>query len=790
MSEFLKAAKSPFVWRFICHTFTYLLEPLEFLRRWGLVCPCHREERRAGRKQIKCDFNSRRLREVPEKVASVATSLRWRSANLTSGDLEGDTELHLGLVNSMRYAASESETRTKYCSNLPWAYARCNTKENAIDVIQQYESVPSSTHDVLTVETWQEFEADIRHLARTGELSDGWKEECDNFNLASLDESPGEGYHRSTHHLKVRGPGLLEVGVVAGVRQKENLKLVRKFMRTYKHDGRQIVRFEWRNWKRILQRRYRRFTPVRMQTKRFFERLYRMDAMACTDWTPYISKPGSVIVPAAQAETSVDGMAREFLTRVFAPLQYYSFPERKEVLAPDGSLVTQERETIFQVVKIHKGRSRTHVIPSFRSVVDKSVVSRLALHIQHFTLWDNTSSIGDDGRAVTHAYSNGDPVWLDPDQLANFATLRKDLVVYKKVEPSANFGQCQALSDAHQAKPQYKSLRDRDCPTLLVLAGLKQLGWKQSAANRPMIHDDATLKVCDSRGGVSSKPYYQCLLDIRQSLLLTSRLPSNAYQNYYQCILAGKRAESSQTDLELRSILKDTPAELLPLVDDNADVESLFALESADAPALAHAAVGDGIIGGVVLQPIQPKAEAQPKPVPKPKQVGFLPMDDEAPAPVVAKAKPKPSSSALAVAAGASISSSSSVAPIVAKAPPPLPPLPPPAGLPPPAEDGIIAGAAVVLQGGPKRNRNWQGCIAGPGDIYCDSYRPLVGKGYVNWILRVRFNGKTLENMDFNGSLRGSGPDRHQVGFLIHVFVFLDVYVAPLYIAGEEAICI
>jgi hypothetical protein len=49
MTEFMRACKDKSLWVFIRRGFFYLLQPLEQIRRWGLLCPCHAAQRAADR---------------------------------------------------------------------------------------------------------------------------------------------------------------------------------------------------------------------------------------------------------------------------------------------------------------------------------------------------------------------------------------------------------------------------------------------------------------------------------------------------------------------------------------------------------------------------------------------------------------------------------------------------------------------------------------------------------------------------------------------------------------------
>ena len=73
--------------------------------------------------------------------------------------------------------------------------------------IEQYESVGMFEHDETTIAIMEEFSADLNSLSSGCCPSEAWQEEHDAICTASLDESCGEGYHRSSHLAKLHAPG-------------------------------------------------------------------------------------------------------------------------------------------------------------------------------------------------------------------------------------------------------------------------------------------------------------------------------------------------------------------------------------------------------------------------------------------------------------------------------------------------------------------------------------------------------------------------------------------------------
>jgi hypothetical protein len=658
MTSFMQACQHGPLWNFIQHCFDFLIKPLEQFRRWGLLCPCHEQERRDGSKGFRhCVWNSRRLRYAKAKVESTVRWLRDQANNLTLLLVNGDAELHLNLVNALRAAAAEMETRFSYLKSLPWLYSTADTEQGARECVEQFDSVPIADHDEYTVDVMKEFGEDIRRLAQGDTPCPArWQAEVQAINTAALDESAGEGYHRSTNLAKKHGAASSIESIKQSTRTRENVKLAKTFAKKYKHAGRRVLRYEWKNFRRILQRtKAKRWTPVRMSIRKFYKRVYRMDAMAKENWGPFITQPGCIPEAIVAKETWAEELGREYLGTTLKPFRYYSFPETREVMADGGVLVQQKTTRFIQITKINKGASRTHTIPSILSRRN-SEKAKFAIHVQPLTLWREG-----EGDGISHVFVDSEPFWCEPSALASFTTLQKQLQVSTLVLPSEAYPECQALSCFEAAKPT-TALMDKDHPTVLVLAALKQLGWKQHP-NGSCTHNssNAMVRLCDSRGGPSHKPYYQCLLNVKKSLELCSGLPSNSRQSFYRCILAGKRAEASWSDRECRAALNDVDASCVAPMEAIEDGDGGVEVDGPLPIAAGGDDDGDGIIVGPSMEPVEP---VKKKVCTFAKQNGFLALPDGV---VVVEEKDEPGPGALPLEG---------------------PPLAPPLEPPPPLEHG------------------------------------------------------------------------------------------------------
>ena len=702
----LEACAHKAFWRWIVATRTLLMFPLESFRRWSMVCPCHEEERKAGTFKGPCVHDSRRLKGAWAEVQVREAQFLGSANNLdVEEDCEGDVELHTAMVTALRYVAVGLRVRFLYLCSIPWALATCDTVAGAKDCLEQWYAWAADLHDPYTRWFMSMFEGALIHLRDTGECALELAEEVRLLCYASLDESAGEGYHRSTNCERRRCAGAKLAYIKASTRIAANLKLVRGFLDKYRSKARRVVRYEWRNYKRVLKgtfvKRRRVETNVKMKPAAFYARLYRMDEKALENWAPLIDhvEPSS---EQAIVETDDDTVRREYYMATFKEGVYYRLAKRVDVV--DADRVRKERQdTYFQVLKIHAGKSRTKTIRAVKELHGASRAS-YSLAVQPLS-WLEVD--GDTGGQVV--YADGDPTWFTPAEMGTFPELSTALEEFRIVMPSASIGGCLVLHDAASAEPQY-ALMDEKCPVFLIIRELRRRGWKSISdkalkEGRRVEHTRANmaLKLCDIRGGVTARFYLQCVLDLPARLALVESIPPRHPQSYYKCLLRDIKVEPGLGDKRYLRLLRG---------------ESLLAIED-EAPPPPRAAVEGMEIREVGFAP-EPKAPA-PRPPASVAVVapeGLLPIGDEPPVEPKAKgrAKAKPRAKAMVPEPlGADVEIA-----VIAAPPPAVPKAKAPARLPRNYLDDVIGGGKVVFQ----------------------DYRPESGPAYPNYILHFTHDGK------------------------------------------------
>ena len=206
---------------------------------------------------------------------------RDRAEKLKEEDVEGDQELLGILKHLLLELASMLEDVFKYMDQPPWCFARCDTEQGCKDFLQKVAAHPMAQHDPLTRKLVAECGDHLKERAEGGELHSVLSDWVRFMRTTPLDESAGEGYHRSTNKEKERASASSSTHLKRTVRRAGALAHVRSWRRKYGIRGVACIRHEWYTWKHILQGEGKHMLrPKRVSTKRVIATVYREDAMA------------------------------------------------------------------------------------------------------------------------------------------------------------------------------------------------------------------------------------------------------------------------------------------------------------------------------------------------------------------------------------------------------------------------------------------------------------------------------------------------------------------------------
>jgi len=208
MQAFIRACGSAFLWVYIERAAIEIFTPTEGMRHWGMVCSCpeHIKMRHDGQRHIDCWKNSRRLRDAWPFVEKEIALVDARCNTITPADVEDNALAHITLQNQLKGKVSGLRMRCKYLRLVPWLFANGDTQEGAAECMRQVRARPLEEHDPVTQSTVRQFGGAMDRVAAGEEPTPEWLAEVELFNLACLDESCGEGYHRGTSQELSRAP--------------------------------------------------------------------------------------------------------------------------------------------------------------------------------------------------------------------------------------------------------------------------------------------------------------------------------------------------------------------------------------------------------------------------------------------------------------------------------------------------------------------------------------------------------------------------------------------------------
>ena len=356
------------------------------------------------------------------------------------------------------------------------------------------------------------------------------------LNLASLDESAGEGYHRATNGEATRAHGCKMMHLKGTVRHKQNLAKCKRFLRSNDALGRKIFRYEWKHWKRIMQVGHRyRWRSVQKKRKLVLKRVYREDVLGDDDWSAMTSRlePDRPVV--AQKPTPTEALYNEWLVATLRPNSYYSCELREERPTPEGGVEQHVVTRVFQVIDVIHSHGRPELMHTAASADDVVLAAPVALSVQHYDVYGGPA-VADDGTMLV--YPEGDLEWVQPARLAPIAVMLKEMLTWPNARPSTDVEQVIVLSGQTRAVPVWP-LEDERCPVLTLAQALEAAGW--TGQQQLVRHVDAGARVYDSRNSTRMRWYFRLLhhgLD-RCLPLAGGTVPSQEPMAFYRLLIEG-----------------------------------------------------------------------------------------------------------------------------------------------------------------------------------------------------------------------------------------------------------
>ena len=517
------------------------------------------------------------MREAAKHIDDEVKWFLTRARELTIAECEGDVALYESVRSICLLVAGVLEYRFKYLMVVPWTFVHADTPSGARAFIEEVESLPSTQHDALTVLLYETHKDDLHVVRDGGEVSQALADAVSEYNDSPVDESPGEGYHRSTHYARTRASNAKSPYLKQSVRCKSNIKLIRRFL-SKGPQGRRVVRYEWRFWSRVLQVKPRNlWWRKKMGRDSVFRRIYRMDPMAEHDWSQICAPlrapgqgPGPKPTPEPGSTKDTDALRIDFMTSVIAQLQWYSVDLTKAAMDESGVPIEIVQREYFQVLARVTSQSRPHLMPTIHSHRDTMMRARLALHTQSATVKPGAVD-PDDGVVL---FEDNDPAWVSWAELGPWVEVRGSLQHYRRVVGSLDHPGCVVAHDPVVATSPF-AVTDLRCPAILMIKELHRRGWRPSKCR--VLHDTAEIGEMDSREATKMKAYYVMLMEIPRCIGLSTRgIPSDQPIAYYKLLLNGVSVDWGLGDRAYQALMKgakDVAPDPEPIMEGSSDEE-------------------------------------------------------------------------------------------------------------------------------------------------------------------------------------------------------------------------
>jgi len=634
---------------------------------------------------------------------------------------------------------------------VPWTVVYCDTQAGAKRFLDQVRAHPLDKHDPLVRVIMEKLGGHIEVVAQGGSVHADLADFIAFIDTCCLDESCGEGWHRSAAYEKLRAYSSTPGHLKRAVRRKGVFLRIKQFRKKYGERGAAVLRWEFRNWKRIAAKSKTPWKARHVPVQGVLDCVYREGQFSKMNWSTVVSRMDLDHVH-ADVTDDVECAQNEYLRSVMQEGNHYAM--RPPAPAASSAEAAPQAETVnFRLLSTAHGNHRTHLMPTVADAEDLGRTAPLAWNIQ----WQGHRARDEDefplrGDAV-EVFDVGDPQWVRPQDVAAFEQLQTGLVVYTESEPSAVQG-CTLLSKAHSVRPQCAIL-DKDCPVLWLIQQLKRAGW--TTTERPTTHTSTAITTFDRVEALKFRTYYQCLWVLAKTLPLAGgELPSRAPIAYYKLLLRGIAATSGKPATHYQAILNKDRRKKGKLVE-------VPALQDEDVPPILDQDEDKIMV---------PHAAGDPK-APPPKRKSAT---GRAAAKKVGDKKAAPGGGA-----GSSGGPGPSAAPLpVGGAPsgganhPPPPPPPPDENEE--EEDRIVAGSDAIALA-PKRRklgRNWVDALCGA-QIQYTEYKPTAAtkKPYKNYIIKcIRHTSSCTKTCGRNAKNTGVFGELQPLVFL---HAWLDV---------------
>ena len=189
-----------------------------------------------------------------------------------------------------------------------------------------------------------------------------------------LDEGRGEGIHRATNNTKAKAASSSSAWTMSSARTTQSANDCKAFMK-FGPQGVACVRYEWRNYTRLFQRRKSHmFRRTKMKKKHFIRKLFQLDPPD-VDWK-------SVLKPAPKTPNDklvgMPALQKEYIQATLEDKFIYSLP-----LHADDAEVGANESRFFQILAVQTPQTRPKYVRTVADETDVRYNSKLTLLLQN-----------------------------------------------------------------------------------------------------------------------------------------------------------------------------------------------------------------------------------------------------------------------------------------------------------------------------------------------------------------------------------------------------------------------
>ena len=166
----------------------------------------------------------------------------------------------------------------------------------------------------------------------------------------------GRGYHRSTNCEKTRADNSSMIHLKGTVRHKQNLAKCKQWILKYKEKAEMVFRYEWKNYKRLVQPDGRsRWSSKKMPVKDFYNKVYNLDPVLADNWPKFCA---GKTAERSSVPSPTERVQLDYLQKLFEPKKWYSVPRPDK----NGDMGGPDTWEYMQVVTVQTFKAQPKVV--------------------------------------------------------------------------------------------------------------------------------------------------------------------------------------------------------------------------------------------------------------------------------------------------------------------------------------------------------------------------------------------------------------------------------------------